>query len=224
MALTSQPTLSNKGKGKAKKRDLTNVTCYRCGKKGHLKWNCPDKSKGGDAKDEKKDNKPKTDKGKEATEKPKVSSGTLYTAVGTSETESMNTYYIDSGASQHLIPTRTDLHAYQEFSKPVEIAAVNGGVVYTYGSGTLRVSSSAEGLVTAFQDVYYTPGIHARLVSFSKLLHQGWTVHCSKTNMELRTKEGSLFAKVKMANNVYPIRLDIAHLQPALAAWTVEGV
>ena len=37
MALASQPTSSTKGKGKAKKRDLTDVTCYRCGKKGHLK-------------------------------------------------------------------------------------------------------------------------------------------------------------------------------------------
>ena len=136
----------------------------------------------------------------------------------------MNTYYIDSGASQHLIPTQMDLHAYWEFLKPVEIAAANGGVVYAYGSGMLRVSSSAEGLVTALQDMYYALGIHACLVSFSKLLHQGWTVHCSKTNMELRTKEGLLFTNVEMANNMYPIRHNIAHLQPVMAAWTVEGV
>ena len=132
-------------------------------------------------------------------------------------------YYINSGVAQHLIPTQMDLHAYQEFLKPVEIAVANGGVVYAYGSRTLRVSSSAEGLVTALQDMYYTPGIHVRLVSFGKLLHQGWTVHCSKTNIELHTEEGSLFTNIEMANNVYPIRLNIAHLQPALATWTVEG-
>ena len=116
--------------------------------------------KGDDAKDEKKANKPKSNKGKEATEKLKASSGMLYTTVGTSETESTNTYYVYSGASQHLIPTRADLHAYREFLKPVEIAAASNGVVYTYGSGTLRVSSSAKGLVAALQDVYYAPGIH----------------------------------------------------------------
>ena len=54
MALTSQPMLSNKGKGKAKKRDLTDMTCYGCSKKGHLKQNCPDKSKGGDMKDKRR--------------------------------------------------------------------------------------------------------------------------------------------------------------------------
>ena len=70
----------------------------------------------------------------------------------------MNKYYIDLGASQHLIPTRVDLHAYQEFLKPVEITAANGGVVYAYGSGTLKISSLAKGLVTVLQDVNYTPG------------------------------------------------------------------
>ena len=92
MALTGQSASSTKGKGKAKKRDLTDVTCYRCGKKGHLKRKCPDKLKGDDAKDEKKDDKPKSDKGKEAAEKLKVSSSMLYTTVSILETESTNTY------------------------------------------------------------------------------------------------------------------------------------
>ena len=26
-------------------RDLSNITCYKCGKKGHLKPNCPDNAK-----------------------------------------------------------------------------------------------------------------------------------------------------------------------------------
>ena len=116
------------------------------------------------------------------------------------------------------------MQTYWEFLKPAEIAAANGRVVYAYGSRTLRASSSATGLVTALWEVYYTPGIHARLVSFSRLLQQGWMVHCSKTKMELCTEESSLFTNVKMANNVYPVKLDIAHLSPVLAAWTVDGV
>ena len=55
-----------------------------CGKKGHLKRKRPDKSKGDEAKDDKKDDKsdkPRSDKGKEVAEKPKASSGTLYTGI-----------------------------------------------------------------------------------------------------------------------------------------------
>ena len=190
----------------------------------HLKRKCPDNLKGGESKDNKKDDKAKTNKGKEAAEKLKASSGSMYTAVRNLKDKSTNTYYIDSGASQHLIPTRVDLQTYQEFLKPAEIAAANGRVIYAYGSGMLRASLSATGLVMALWDVYYAPGIHARLISFSRLLQQGWTVCCSKTEMELHTEESSLFANVEMVNNVYPVKLDIAHLSPVLAAWTVDGV
>ena len=78
--------------------------CYRCGKKGHLKCKCPDKPKGGELKEDKKDDKPKTKK-EEAANKPKVSSGSMYMAVSTSNDKSVNVYYIDSSALQHLIPT-----------------------------------------------------------------------------------------------------------------------
>ena len=225
-AFHSQPATStkDKGKGKARQRDLTNVTCYGCGKKGHLRCKCPDKLKGGESKEEKKDNKPKTKKGKEVADKPKASSGSMYMAVSTPNDKSANIYYVNSGASQHLIPTRADLQTYQEFLTLVEIAAANRGVVYAYGSRTLRVTSSAEGHVAALCNIYYMPGIHAHLVSFSQLLQQGWTVQCSKTQMELCTDNGSLFAMVEMANNVYPMKLDVAHLSPMLAAWAVDGV
>ena len=48
----SASSTKDKGKGKGKQRDLTKVTCYGCGKKGHLKRKCPDKPKGGESKDE----------------------------------------------------------------------------------------------------------------------------------------------------------------------------
>ena len=59
---------------------------------------------------------------------------------------SAEVFYVDSGASDHLIPSRDNIHAYQEFAKPVEISAANGGKIYAYGSGTLRVATSANSL------------------------------------------------------------------------------
>jgi hypothetical protein len=41
MALFGQQSKDKEEKRKT--RDLTNVTCYSCGKKGHLKHKCPDK-------------------------------------------------------------------------------------------------------------------------------------------------------------------------------------
>jgi len=51
-------------------------------------------------------------------------------------------FYVDSGASDHLIPSRDNLYAYQKFVKPVEVSAANGVKISAYGSGTLRVATS----------------------------------------------------------------------------------
>jgi len=62
-----------------------------------------------------------------------------------------------------------------KFAKPVEISAANGGEIYAYGSGTLRVATSANSLgqEANIQDLYYAPEAHARLVSLGKLEDQG---------------------------------------------------
>jgi len=101
-------SLPSKGKGKErKKRDLRNITCYGCGKKGHVKAKCPDGEK--EEKTEKKDDKSKPAKEKEEVSTSKTLSGTLYTAVSHSSLastgDSTNMFYVDSGASYHLIPS-----------------------------------------------------------------------------------------------------------------------
>jgi hypothetical protein len=86
-------------------------------------------------------------KGNEEANKTKSLSGTLYTAVShnaLASTGNLNeNSYVDSGASDHLIPSRGDLHAYRKFEKPVEISAANSGKICAYGSGT---ATSANGL------------------------------------------------------------------------------
>jgi len=227
MALASLQPSTSKGKGKGRKRDLSDVTCYGCGKKGHLRRNCPDGAKGGKKPDDNKGTeKPKDDKPKADADKSKAPTGTLFTAMGLSlvATDSTDTFYIDSGASDHLIPTRSDMLTYQEFSKPKEISTANGGSIYAYGSGTLRVASSANGREreAELRDVYYAPGVHARLVSLGKLQQQGWEIRLLDGGMELTDRDGGLFATVETVNNVFPIKLNVIRSTPALATWTME--
>jgi len=61
--------------------------------------------------------------------------------------------------SDHLIPSRDNLHAYQKCARPVGISAANGGKVYAYSSGTFRVATSANklGREADIRDVYYLP-------------------------------------------------------------------
>ena len=66
-----------------------------------------------DEKEDKRNDKFKLAKGNEKASSSKAPSGTLYTAVShnalVSTEEPLNTFYIDSGASDHLIPSRGDL-------------------------------------------------------------------------------------------------------------------
>ena len=127
----------------------------------------------------------------------------------------MNTFCIDARASGHLIPSRGDLDASKKLAKPVEISAAGGGKIYANGSGTSRVSD--------LRDVYYAPGPHARLVSLGKIEGQGWDVRLCDGGMELRNRDGDLFANVAKVNNVYPVGLNVIPLRTALAACMTDG-
>ena len=205
-----QQASSSKKKGKKGKK---NVTCFGCGKKGHIRSKCPDREKKEEKPTEKQDDKSKPAKANDEANEMKAPSGTLYMAVSwkalASTGDSDEKFYIDSGASDHLIPSRGDLHAYRRFGKPVEISAADGGKIYAYGSGTLRMATTANGLerTADLQDVYYAPGVHARLVSLGKLESQGWDVRLREGGMELRDRGGDLFTNIENVNNVYPVRL-----------------
>ena len=52
---------------------------------------------------------------------------------------------------------------------------------------------------------------------------QGWDVRLRDGGMELRDRDGDLFADIEKANNVYPMRLDVIPPRAGLAAWAMEG-
>jgi transposase InsO family protein len=228
---SSDKEKKKKQKGKKGKRDLSNVTCFGCGKKGHVISHCPEKAKG-DKPEEKREEKPKSGKEPEKSEKStskKPPSGTLYTAMSygalLADEELTDTFYIDSGASDHLIPSKNDLHAYREFERPVEISAADSGKIYAYGTGSLRVASFANGLEREedLQDVYYAPEVHARLVSLGELESQGWGIRLRDGGMELQNRDGDLFADIDRVNNVYPMALKVVPPKAGLAAQTNIG-
>ena len=212
----------DKGKKKRRERDLTNVTCHTCGKKGHLKYMCPDK------KDEKGKGKEKEAKQGEGSSGEKAQAGTLYPTVSKTallaNTKLTSFYYIDSGASDHLVPSKGELRAYKEFARPVEIGTADDGKIQAYGTGSLQVVSSVNGLERqgTLEDVYYTPGVQARLISLGKLQKQGWDIRIREDGMVLRDRAGDVFADIDMVNNVFPTKLRIVSPGNALVAWTSE--
>ena len=210
----------NKGR-----KDISNTACYGRGKTGYFSANCPDKQ-------EKRDEKSKSGKEGEKSElsaSKKSPIGVLYTAMPhaglVANRDLTKTFYVGSGASYHLVPSRGELRAYKEFAAAVEIAAVNNGKIYAQGTGTLRVTASVNGMEREadLEDVYYAPGVHVRLVSLGKLESQGWGICLQNGGMELKNRDGDVFTNVKKVNNVYPMELNVITPNTGLAAWTDMG-
>jgi hypothetical protein len=231
MASSRQTRRRKRNRRERRERDLSNVTCLGCGKKGHVISHCPEKAKG-DKPEEKQEEKPKSGKELEKSEKStskKPPSGTLYTAMSYSailtNKELTDTFYIDSGASNYLIPSKNDLHAYREFEQPVEISAADSAKIYAYGTGSLCVASFSNGLEWEedLQDIYYTPEVHVCLVSLGKLESQGWGICLHNGGMELQNRDGDLFANINRVNNVYPMALKVVPPKAGLAVQTNIG-
>ena len=139
-------------------------------------------------------------------------------------TKLTNFYYIDSGASNHLVPSKGVLHTYKEFADPVVIGMANNGKIQAYGTGMLQIVSSVNGLEWqgTLEDVYYTPGVHSRLISLGKLQKQGWDIRIREDGMVLRDRARNVFADINMVNNVFLTKLRIVSPRNALVAWTSE--
>ena len=85
------------------------------------------------------------------------------------------------------------------------------------------MSANGLGREADIQDIYYAPEVHARLVSLGELEAQGWDVRLCGGTMELRDRDGDLFAKIAKARNDYPVKLSVILLKARFAAWMTEG-
>ncbi|XP_011701738.1 PREDICTED: phosphoribosylformylglycinamidine synthase-like [Wasmannia auropunctata] len=130
-------------KGTFRKRE---VTCYKCGKKGHIKPKCPQIKKEWKTKD-KKDNQDNSSK-KKTEDKLLLTSF----AVGSFDKDS---WFIDSGCTTHM-SMRNDWFSKYTNNDTKEVFTANNQKMYSQGT-----------------DVMYVPEIATNLLSVSKMAEKG---------------------------------------------------
>ncbi|OMO65653.1 hypothetical protein CCACVL1_21443 [Corchorus capsularis] len=82
-------------------------------------------------------------------------------------TNDSNVWIIDSGASDHMISSKSKLDHYQSFSKPLSVNLPDGTSISILGIGKAKLSSTFQII-----DVFYIPEFTCDLLSVSKLTKQ----------------------------------------------------
>lgn len=164
---------SNQGKT-SKPKQFSDFKCHNCGGQGHFRKNCPS---------------PKTTfqksihKAEIATVHSKNEVNSSHDiAFLTSSAESCFdspegefVWWLDSGASEHMVPTSEQVHDIHQIS-PVTIQVAKSGVsLIAKERGTMTLyNTDRESIVIS--DVLIVPGLHMNLLSVQKLERNGLTI------------------------------------------------
>lgn len=84
----------------------------------------------------------------------------------------LDEFYLDSGASAHVVGNRAALHDYVSFGKPVRIQIANGDSILVVGEGKLCFQTEL-GVDLVFYNVGYAPSIVQNLLNPRVLLTNG---------------------------------------------------
>lgn len=169
-----------KGSESRPKKDLSQIECYKCHKKGHYKSDCPNEKK--------------------ARER-----SAMVAEAYLSESVIDDAWLIDSGATDHMINTMNNIQNYTQFDKPMPVRIGDARLLASYGKGTVSLEVTIDGKkrVLDLKDTLYVPDLKRKLISVSKGVDNGMSVNfegqkvvvfdTTKTKVLEGTKCGKLF-------------------------------
>lgn len=163
--------------------------CYKCGKEGHIKRDCPSL---------KKKTKKKTHKAKNVTcDDAEDSSESAFVTKEANPTDRPQQveWLIDSGASKHMTCDKEILQEYQQFSKAQSVKLGDGRVVDALGVGNVNMKMTfkiSDVKNVTMYDVLYVPKLSGNLFSVGAAAKKGNTVHFKKSRCYIRGKDGTL--------------------------------
>ncbi|KAE9023480.1 hypothetical protein PR003_g13857 [Phytophthora rubi] len=126
--------------------------CFKCNQVGHMKRDCPVRNTGGD--------------------------DDAVFAVGT---ECLDGWLIDSGASAHMTPHRSDLLEYEALDTTMEVTIADGKKLTVAGRGTVRLFGLDQNRIEMV-DVLHIPGLDRRLLPVGKLAERDLNVEFQRSS------------------------------------------
>ena len=149
--------------------DLKKVKCHYCKRKGHFARDCF----------KKKADQKKPPKAEFANKVEKVSRKTPEVALATEGTSMKgDEWWIVSGASQHMMPTKKGLVEYGSFRTPVKVKLADNSTLLPYGKGEVALFAydGTQKVNITLHDVLFVPRIQNKLLSLPTMTEKGTEV------------------------------------------------
>uniref|UniRef100_A0AAV1UE72 Retrovirus-related Pol polyprotein from transposon TNT 1-94-like beta-barrel domain-containing protein n=1 Tax=Peronospora matthiolae TaxID=2874970 RepID=A0AAV1UE72_9STRA len=140
-------------------------------------------------------------------------------AVFAVSTERVNGWVIDSGATAHMTPHRSDLFAYENVNSGIEVTIADGMKLQVTGRGTVRLIG-LDGKRIMMVKVLHIPGFDRRLLSVGKLADRGLNVEFQRSAWVI-WGTASAIAKGKKVGKAYI--LDCEHEEAQFVQYVEAG-
>jgi hypothetical protein len=149
---------SNGRKWNCPKRNASDFRgkCFKCNQPGHMKRDYPVRNAGGDD-----------------------------DAVFAAGMERVDGWLIDSGATAHMTPHRSDLIEYEVLKAGIEVTIADGKKLTVAGRGTVRLLGMDRKRIKMV-DVLHIPGLDRRLLSVGKMAERGLNMEFQRFSCVIR--------------------------------------
>ena len=170
-----------------KKKNHSSLTCHYCQKKGHIQPNCQ-KKKWDEAAGKKKEERSSGRGSKVANSHILVETSASITEVADNEiTASLyatrsDRWMLDSGATHHITPHRSDFSSYTPQSGSVHLGDKSAQSQIGVGSVVVK---SPQGCTITLSNVLHVPGVQTRFISIGALTGKGADVQFQKDGFEI---------------------------------------
>ena len=190
---TDNSALTGKDKGKKKKYN-PRVTCFNCGKRGHIATDCHSPKKEGAG--------PK-DQANEATDVSATDDLFAFPVVEEAyPATDQNTWLADSGCTSHITKSRD---YFVDFTETPGHQIHGLGNIAALGRGTVKLISLVNGkeFPILLKDCLYAPQSPHNLMSLSRVTEAGNKVTLSGTQLNLISQNGVIFARAEKIDRLY---------------------
>ena len=213
---------------KKKKKQRSDVECFNCHKKGHMKSDCWAKGGGKEGQGPKKKARGSKDSGAKAevaagTEQAKDKNADIEVWAAITEDEgaeqfpqvpvlaagedaSVEAELYDSGASRHMSPYREQFVTYRDIpARP--ITAANNCVFYAVGAGDLQIQvpNGASSNKILLRDALYAPDMGLTVVSIGRIVKAGCSVQFEDGSCKIKCNGSTIGSIPASTNGLYKV-------------------